>query len=671
MQKPTVLHSIQRFITEGKRLPIYLGIVVTVFVLWLQIGAPTVVDDFITRLEYLVYDQRLSVMPHAPVPADNKIVIVDLDERSLQAEGQYPWNRIRVGRLVEKLKDNGALVVGFDITFPEPDRDIRDLLEPIDLDTLSREFIQTLEMIEPQINSDRYFADVMNGGIDVILAINFTQQTDATYNELPSSIVDIGAGLARRVTVPDMTGYTGNIKILQDAAKGNGSMNQEPDADGIVRRVPLIIRYGSKLYPTLSLEMIRVYNFLENYELVTQTYGQLEVVTAVRMGKGAGAFLIPTDGRGQVNVPYAGPSSLHNNEFFRYISATDVLQDNLSAVEKAALENSLVLVGTSAPGLGDIRAMPLDATYPGVEVHANMLNALLNSIAATVVAVDSGEASTASVFSTFQSSATIFFPYKPDWSAGATFVIILVLGLGMSMLFSILGAASMAITATGLVAASIWINFQLWDVYKLDFPLVLLLLLIVLVTGTNMIYGFLAESQTRKLIKGMFDQYVPPAHIDAMLADPDNYSFEGESKELTVLFSDIRSFTTISEGLDATQLKKLLNDFFTPITGIIFDHSGTIDKYVGDMVMAFWGAPIDDDKHRSHAILAALEMLDKVEALKPEFREQGFPEVNVGIGINTGIMNVGDMGSTYRRSYTVLGDAVNLGSRLESLTKFY
>jgi adenylate cyclase len=358
MQKPRVLHSIQRFITEGKRLPIYLGIFVTVFVLWLQIGAPTVVDDFIARLEYLIYDQRLSVMPHAPVPADNKIVIVDLDERSLQAEGQYPWNRIRVGRLVEKLKDNGALVVGFDITFPEPDRDIRDLLEPIDLDTLSSEFIQTLEIIEPQINSDRYFAEVMNGGIDVILAINFTQQTDATYNELPSSIVDIGAGLAQRVTVPDMTGYTGNIKILQDAAKGNGSMNQEPDADGIVRRVPLVIRYGSNLYPTLSLEMIRVYNFLENYELVTQTYGQLEVMTAVRMGKGAGAFVIPTDGRGQVNVPYVGASSLNNNEFFRYISATDVLRDNLSTAEEAALENSLVLVGTSAPGLGDIRAMP-------------------------------------------------------------------------------------------------------------------------------------------------------------------------------------------------------------------------------------------------------------------------------------------------------------------------
>jgi adenylate cyclase len=591
MQKPIVLRSIQRFITAGKRLPIYLGIFVTIFVLWLQIGAPAVVNDFVARLEYLIYDQRLSVMPRTSVPAENKIVIVDLDERSLQAEGQYPWNRIRVGRLVEKLKDNGVLVVGFDIIFAEPDRDIRDLLEPIDLDTLSREFIQTLEAIEPQINSDQYFADVMSRDIDVILAINFTQQTDATYNELPPSIVDIGAGLARRVTVPDMTGYTGNIKILQDAALGNGSMNQEPDADGIVRRVPLVVRYGSNLYPTLSLEMIRVYNFLENYELVTQSYGQLEVVTALRIGDGAGAFLIPTDGRGQVNVPYVGASSLNSNEFFRYISATDVLRDNLSPVEQAALENSLVLVGTSAPGLGDNRAMPLGAVYPGVEVHANMLNALLSSIAATALAVDSGDASTASVFSTFQRSTAIFFPYKPDWSSGATFVIILVFGLGMSMLFPILGAASMAVTAGGLIAASIWVNFQLWDVYKLDFPLVLLLLLIVLVTGTDMIYGFLAESQTRKTIKGMFDQYVPQAHIDFILADPDNYSFEGKSKELTVLFSDIRSFTTISEGLDATQLKKLLNDFFTPITGIIFDHSGTIDKYVGDMVMAFWGAP--------------------------------------------------------------------------------
>lgn len=671
MEKPKFIRASQRFISEGKRLPIYLGIFVTVFVLWLQLAAPGFINDFVSRLEYLVYDLRLNAMPWAEKPAANKIVIVDLDEKSLQAEGQYPWNRIRVGRLAEKLRDNGALVVGFDITFPEPDRDIRDLLEPVDLDSLDPSFAETLAQIEPQINADQYFANAMQSGIDVVLAINFTQQSNIAYNELPNSLVDIGSDLAERVTVPEMTGFTGNIRILQDAAYGNGSMNQEPDADGIVRRVPLFIRYGSSLYPTLSLEMIRVYNFLENYELLTQSYGEIEVVTAVRIGKGAGAFVIPTDGRGQVNVPYVGPSSLNNNDYFPFISATDVLRDNLSEEEQQALQNSLVLVGTSAPGLGDIRSMPLQQVYPGVEVHANMLNALLNTISTATVDVESGQGSTESAFAEFRNSGEVFFPYRPDWAAGAIFMIILVLGLSMSMVFPLMGAPSMAATAVVLMVVGVWGNFQLWTEFKMDFPVVLLLLLIVLVTTTNMIYGFLAESQTRKVIKGMFDQYVPPAHIDSMLANPDNYSFEGESKELTVLFSDIRSFTSISEVLSATQLKKLLNDFFTPITGIIFDYNGTIDKYVGDMVMAFWGAPLDDAEHRSNAVRSALVMLDKTEELKVQFAEQGLPEVNIGVGINTGFMNVGDMGSTYRRSYTVLGDAVNLGSRLESLTKFY
>lgn len=661
--------AIVRFLTQGKRLPILLGVVTTMLVLWLQVSRPAIFSSIIERVEYLVYDARLDIMPKAEVPPDNKIVIVNLDERSLQAEGQYPWNRIKVGQLTEKLRDNGVLVLGFDITFPEPDRSIRDLLEPIDLASLNSEFTTTLEEIEPIINSDQYFANAMQSGIDVVLAINFNPQTDAAYNELPESIVDVSPELARSLSLVDMSGYTGNIKTLQDAAIGNGSMNQQPDADGVVRRVPLVIRFGNRLYPTLSLEMIRVYNFAENYELVTQQYGELQVVTGIRIGTGAGAFEIPTDGLGQVNVPYVGRSSLSTNEDFMYISATDVLRDNLSDEEKAALENSLVLIGTSAPGLADIRAMPLQRVYPGVEVHANMLNALLNSV--STIEVSSGDSSTTSVFADFQAADSVYFPYKPDWEAGALFAVNALLGIAMALIFPHLGAASMAASALTLIAVSIWANFELWAVFKMDFALVLLLFLILAVTTVNMIYGFLSESMTRKTIKGMFDQYVPPAHIDSMLKDPDNYSFDGESKELTVLFSDIRSFTSISEALSATQLKKLLNDFFTPITGIIFDHHGTIDKYVGDMVVAFWGAPLDDPDHRGNAVRAALDMLDKLDELADVFEEQGFPEVRIGIGINSGMMNVGDMGSSYRRAYTVLGDAVNLCSRLESLTKFY
>lgn len=235
-------------------MPTYLGVIGTMFVLWIQIGAPMAVDNFVERLEYVIYDQRLSVMPKAEKWDDNRIVIVDLDERSLQAEGQYPWNRIKVGQLTEKLRDNGALIVGFDITFPEPDRDVRDLLSPIDLNSLDPSFNEVLQQIEPQIDADQYFANAMQSGIDVVLAINFNPQSSVSYNELPESIVDIGAELARRVTVVDMFGFTGNLKLLQDAALGNGSMNQQPDADGIVRRVPLVIRYGTELFPTLSLE---------------------------------------------------------------------------------------------------------------------------------------------------------------------------------------------------------------------------------------------------------------------------------------------------------------------------------------------------------------------------------------------------------------------------------
>ena len=221
-----------------------------------------------------------------------------------------------------------------------------------------------------------------------------------------------------------------------------------------------------------------------------------------------------------------------------------------------------------------------------------------------------------------------------------------------------------------IIVMVIIFNGYLWSM-GLDLPMAGAVILTLFLTATFITDGFLKENASKKMLKGMFDQYVPPAHIDKMMADPDSYSFSGESKELTVLFSDIRSFTNISETLSAQELKHMLNSYFTPITKEIFDRNGTIDKYVGDMVMAFWGAPLDDGNHRGNAVLAALNMQRITEELKIEFKKEGLPEVNIGVGVNTGLMNVGDMGSSYRRSYTVLGDAVNLGSRLESITKFY
>ena len=354
------------------------------------------------------------------------------------------------------------------MTFPEPDRNIRDLLQAVDLSQFNSQFNETLAQIEPQLDADQYFANAMRSVIDAIRAINFTTQSNAAYNELPASIVNIGSELAEPVTVSDMSGYTGNIKVLQDAAFGNGSMNQVPDPDGVVRRVPLLIRYGSDLYPTLSLEMIRVYNFADSYELITENYDGLEVVRGVAVGVGAGRFEIPTDGFAKVIVPYIGPSSEFDESSFPYISAIDVLRDNLSDEERSQLQNALFLVGTSAPGFGDIRAMPLDLVYPGVEVHANMLNALLDSM--TTLEVDSGEASTESAFSSFTPPDDIYFPYRPDWAGRALFVSFIATGLFISIAFLFMGAASMAATGAGLLGAAVWGNFQSWDVYKVDFP---------------------------------------------------------------------------------------------------------------------------------------------------------------------------------------------------------
>ena len=322
-----------------------------------------------------------------------------------------------------------------------------------------------------------------------------------------------------------------------------------------------------------------------------------------------------------------------------------------------------------------MRSAPMEPVYPGVEVHANVLNALLSAAPAFTLQNSEGSLDAGSQFdnaiSLLRGAQNEPFPSKPDWEEGAVIATIVVSGIFLSLVYPMLGPALLLLSSLSFMLGVTALNFKLWSDYNLDISLIIIIFLIFLITVINLTYGFLKEGLSRRAIKGMFDQYVPPAHIDSMLNNPDAYNFEGESKELSVLFSDIRSFTNISESLSAGELKTLLNDFFTPITGIIFDYNGTIDKYVGDMVMAFWGAPLDDPDHRLHAVQAALKMLEKVEELKVEFMERGFPEVNVGIGINSGFMNVGDMGSTYRRSYTVLGDAVNLGSRLEGITKNY
>ena len=590
-------------------------------------------------------------------------------EKSLAAEGQWPWSRFKVGQLVQKLAELGVIVVGFDVTFPEPERNLAEeyqarLVADGATGGSADPLLPLLEEKRDFFDADQYFADSMQS-IDVVLGFSFRADEGGRKGALPQPIFRMDQATADRISLEEQQGYIGNVATLQEAAAGAGFFDTRPDIDGIIRSYSLFMRFQNRLYPSIALDMARLYNLEPDFtpEIERDLTGNYQQLRGIRMSR----TLIPTDEEGRVLVPYIGPSFS-----YPYISATDVLHGNLTSEQEDLLFNSLVLVGTTAVGLYDLRSTPVQAVYPGVEVHANVLNAILSAPPSITIGAETQEQGTLSALrDVFDQGKISPFPSRPDWEKGAVYVAIIVIGLMLSLIYPHLGPALLAISSVTFLLGLTVLNFQMWSLYNLDISLVILWLLIILIATVNMTYGFLKEGLNKKVIKGMFDQYVPPAHIDAMLNNPDKYNFAGENKELSVLFSDIRNFTTISEKLTAVELKSMLNEFFTPITGIIFEHNGTIDKYVGDMVMAFWGAPLDDPEHRTHAVQAALKMLAKVEALKPVFKEKGLPEVNIGVGINSGMMSVGDMGSTYRRSYTVLGDAVNLGSRLEGITKAY
>ncbi len=603
----------------------------SIIVIWLAVNAGTSAS-FLTRIEYLLYDLRFNIMlPYTQRDhSDHKIAIIDIDEDSIVEEGRFPWSRHKVAKLIDKLGEAGVIVTAFDVVFSEAEVNPVEYIGQLVDKPLIEKIDQThWQQISQSVDADKIMARSLTEQ-DVVLGFFFQDDEQYQNGLMPPSVFNVPQEWRERLVVLDRPGFTANIEVLQNAASGGGFVTMFPDFDGTVRRAPLVIQQGGKLYPSLALGAAMRYLFIDDIEPSVAQVGDVLTVTSIAVSE----FPAPTDALGFVSVPYQGKAYS-----YPYISATDVLNDRL---EPGILEGAVVFVGTSAIGLADLRSTPMGPQYPGVEVHANILDALLSG----------------------------GFPQKPDWGDGALFIQLSLIALTLIIVLPMLGPLGMLLTGTALVAAIFVVNAYVWTL-GIDLPIAGAWILTTLLTAAFVADGFLKENASKKMLKGMFDQYVPPAHIDKMMADPDAYSFDGESKEMTVLFSDIRSFTNMSEGLSAQELKHLLNSYFTPITKEIFDRNGTIDKYVGDMVMAFWGAPIDDENHHNNAVLAALNMQVITEQLKSEFKEEGLPEINIGVGVNTGFMNVGDMGSSYRRSYTVLGDAVNLGSRLESITKFY
>ncbi|HUW49619.1 MAG TPA: adenylate/guanylate cyclase domain-containing protein [Sulfuricella sp.] len=610
-------------------IPIAIGLAVLLVFL---LHAATVIEiPFVRHIEAISYDMRLRLT--MPRTVDRRIVIVDIDEKSLAEEGRWPWGRDKLGAMLDQLYDRyHVAVVGFDVVFAERDESSGlEALERLGQKELKNlpQFQASLERLRPRLDHDRIFAQKL-AGRPVVLGYYFTSNQDRVSGLLPAPAFPAGTFKGSQIAFVSATGYGANLPEFQKAAHGAGHFNPLMDFDGVARRVPMLMEYRGAYYESLSLAVVRTLLGIPSVQAVFGDDNR-DALEWLRVGK----INIPVDENVSALIPYRGQQGS-----FRYISAADVLHGRASAKD---LEGAIVLVGTTAPGLMDMRSTPVGAVYPGVEVHANLIAGMLDHN----------------------------IKQKPAFIMGAEIVEMLLLGLLLAFALPLLSPIRASFTAVAVLLLVIGVNLALWQYANTVMPLAATLLMISMLFMLSMSYGFFVESRAKRQITGLFGQYVPPELVDEMSENPGNFSMEGESREMTVLFSDVRGFTTISEGLNPKELSLLMNEYMTPMTRIIHKHRGTIDKYIGDAIMAFWGAPIKDPAHARNAMLAAMEMQQAMISLREQFKARGWPEIRIGVGLNTGTMSVGNMGSEFRMAYTVMGDAVNLGSRLEGLTKIY
>lgn len=606
------------------------GICITLFVISLQFISLTNVQSFIERVEGILYDLRLNAtLPAEKRQFDEQIVIIDIDEKSMQEQGRYPWSRSKIAQLVEKLHEAGVVVIAFDIFFAEPERNpVTEIINKNE--HLKQPFIEQISKLSDSVDADSIFSSVLINS-EVVLGFLFDNQAK-TKGYLPTTSIEWQVNTSNVTEITTFNKVLANIKKLQASALGAGFINSVPESDGFIRKASLVLNYNNTLYPSLALEAARIYTLNDSIKTVTESSQEISWLQGVSLGK----HIIPTNEKGQILIPFKGKA--HS---FDYISATDVLNNRLSEDQ---LEGAIAFVGTSVVGLADLRTTSVGVQYPGVEIHANVFESLIHPE---------------------------ILPTEPDTSLAISLLMLIVTGVIISFSMTKQTPTKILLISIALFIIHVFINWFLWANTKISLPLFQHLLLITLTTLYYSIIGFMIENYKRKNIKGMFNQYVPPAYIDKLIKAGKNLELKSEKRNMSVLFADIRGFTQLSENFTPEELSEFMNIYLSEVTSIIFNNKGTIDKYVGDMVMAFWNAPLDDTHHAENSVVTALHMIKATETLSQSFQARGWPVVKVGVGISSGDMNVGDMGSTYRKAYTVLGDEVNLASRIESLTKYY
>jgi adenylate cyclase len=598
-----------------------LGLLLTALFVALKLWDPAPLQI----LQLKTFDLYQQIKPWNP-PA-RPVVIIDIDEKSLKAHGQWPWSRDVVADLVERLGRLGATAIAFDILFPEPDRmspaEIADHL--LNLDEGVRQRLQALP------GNDQLLAEAM-GTTKVVMGQSGYGGQSSGDGGAATSVVTLGGD--PRPFLISLPGLLSNLPELEAAAAGRGLVTVQPELDGVVRRVPAVMSVAGLVRPALSIELLRV-------ALGEPSIAVRSDAAGVR-GIGIGPHAIPTDRNGQLWVHFS------SHDPGRFISATDVLEGRLA---DGALDDTLVLIGTSAIGLFDIKATPLEPNTPGVEIHAQLLENILND----------------------------GLLHRPNYALGSELAMAIAICLAMVALVPMIGARFVFVLGSGIAILLLLGSWHLYDRRSVlmdpVFPLLASGSVFLLLVFVN----YMREENQRAAIRAAFGQYISRDLIEQLSSDPDRLVLGGEAREITLLFCDVRKFTTISEQYknDPQGLTSLMNRFLTPLTRAIMDERGTIDKYMGDAIMAFWNAPVDLDDHASHACDAALEMLLQLERLnidlEREAREagRGFIALRIGVGLNTGSCLVGNLGSDLRFDYSALGDPVNLASRIEGLTKTY
>ena len=592
----------------------------------------------VDQLERFAYDARVRITAQNTV--DPRIVIIDIDDKTLKEQGQWPLPRDKFAQMVDQLFNlYHVKLVAFDVSFPEADRSFDlALLDKLSSGALQGDqaFLKAAQDVRPQLERDKLFAASIQHR-PVILGYTFYDEHvpggDRKVGLLSPPAIPGAHAQYPLVDFPKAVGYTTNLPILAQAAAAQGFYSNSVDDDGSIRWADQLTEFDGGVYGSLDLAVVQALqnNAPVNFDFDggVQDMAHLEDITV-------GTAVIPVDDQMRSLVPYRG-----GYRSFPYVSATDVIKGVASA---ATLKDTVVYVGTSAAGLQDIRVTPVSSVFPGVEVHANFLSGVMD-----------GRVMNA----------------HPQYLRGAQVLLLFFISALITWVATRYSVITGTLVMLGTSLVILVGDLALWKYMAVVFPLAPTLFFLLLLFVLHTLYGFFIESRGKRHLSRMFSQYIPPELVEEMDSRKETASMESESRELTVMFADVRDFTSISEAMQPKDLSQLMNEYLTPMTRVIHTHRGTIDKYMGDAIMAFWGAPLHYPHHATHAVDAALKMTATLAELNKTFKAKGWPELRIGVGMTTGVMSVGDMGSEFRRAYTVMGDAVNLSSRLEGLTKEY